>query len=150
MSTISYPDRGHSSPGSAARSHGTYGGHAKDPLRDRERRVRAVFGLNPYQDLPKVSHAALLAYYRHLLPRLPLPFLAEYFEEGNAGASQVVVTGLADPHRAAADPFAGLLATVQVGSRAIEAPLVDLKVPLDSPCFEMLEDYWYWLWNWQP
>jgi hypothetical protein len=115
----------------------------------REDRIRAVFRFGRSGQLPRVSPGTLLTYHDYLAPRLTFPFRAEYTADGEELGRQVVVLALVDPRKNRPDPNAGLLCIARIGERNYLVPLMDLRVLEGHANFELIEDYWYWLWNWQ-
>ena len=47
------------------------------------------------------------------------------------------------------DNSAGLCCMAYHRNKAEILPLADVEVGIDSPNFQFLEDYWFWLWNWR-
>jgi hypothetical protein len=60
----------------------------------------------------------------------------------------VAVIGLVDPVNGSTDTLSGLLCTARLGDQEIELPLAELKLE-EGGNHRLIEDYWYWLWNWQ-
>jgi hypothetical protein len=115
--------------------------------RHREDRIRAVFGLTSGRSLPHVKQATLLRYYEHLGSRLSIPFDAAYCAEDGRTVREVTVVGLFSPTAPKSDHARGLLCLARSPNRTAEVPLVDLELEEDHPNFQLLEDYWYWVWN---
>jgi hypothetical protein len=116
-------------------------------VRRREDQIRAVFGLLNDRGLPQVKQATLLRYYEHLRSRLSMPFNAEYCAENARTVREVTVVGLFSPTKPNHDHARGLLCLARSPNSTAELPLVDLEVEEDHPNFQLLEDYWYWVWN---
>ncbi len=114
-----------------------------------EDRIRAILGVRNGRALPKVNAATMLAYYRFLSSRLTLPCKARYSSDADGTISLVMVSRLVDPQTIPPDHRAGLCCVAHHGSKAEILPLVDVEVEPDSPNFQFLEDYWFWLWNWR-
>jgi hypothetical protein len=114
----------------------------------REDRVRAVFGVRNGGSLPRVSRATLLAYYKYLRARLSMPFQAEHCSVYSRIGEQVTVIDLVSPAGSAVDTRRGLMCVARGRDGVRRLPLVDLEVREDEPSFHLLEDYWYWAWNW--
>jgi hypothetical protein len=114
-------------------------------------RVRSALGLRNGQ-LPKVSLETLTQYYKHLSARLSFPFVAYYPESTNPQDEvdfNCMVLELLDPRKHLRDEFDGIFCRTRKGGLAVDLPLIDLEVPEYDPNFRLLEDYWYWLWNWR-
>jgi hypothetical protein len=112
-----------------------------------EDRIRAILGVRNGAALPQVNAATMLTYYRFLSSRLTLPCEARYSSDADGTVSLVTVSGLVDPQTMPSDHRAGLCCVAQHGNKAEILPLVDVEVEPDSPNFQFLEDYWFWLWN---
>jgi len=119
------------------------------PVSTTEERIRAVLGVRNGTELPKVDAATMLAYYRYLARHFTLPCDARYSSDADGAVSLVTVTGLIDPQTMPSDNLAGLCCTAYHRNKTEILPLVDLEVGHDSPNFQFLEDYWFWLWNWR-
>ena len=91
----------------------------------------------------------MLTYYRYLASRLTLPCEARYSSDADGTIYPVTVTGLIDPQTMPSDNPVGLCCMVYHRNKAEVMPLVDIEVGYDSPNFQLLEDYWFWLWNWR-
>ncbi|MGO9112097.1 MAG: hypothetical protein ACLP9L_22965 [Thermoguttaceae bacterium] len=114
-----------------------------------EDRIRAVLGVRNGTPLPKVNSATMLTYYRYLASHFTLPCEARYSSDADGTISVVTLTGLVDPQTMPSDNRAGLCCMAQHRNKAEILPLVDIEVGHDSPNFQFLEDYWFWLWNWR-
>ena len=112
-----------------------------------EDRIRDILGGRSSTPLPKVNAATLHAYYRHLSSRLVLPCEARYSSEADGMISPVTVKALVDPQTLPPDNRVGLCCMAHRRNKAEILPLVDVEVEPDSPNFQPLEDYWFWLWN---
>lgn len=119
------------------------------PVQEREDRIRRIVG-GKRGRLPRVSAETLRRYYEFLHDNLRFPFTARYHAEAGAarGVHPVRVTGLIDPDRTDADASLGLLCQTRAANRAT-VPLADLEVDEGGLNALLVEDYWYWLWNWQ-
>jgi hypothetical protein len=115
----------------------------------REDRIRTVLGLGGGSSLPPVDPATLRKYHHYLAWRLTFPFEAQYSAEAEPLVYPVTVVGLVDPADAIPDPMVGLCCVSHVKNKLATLPLVDMEVAEDSPNFRILDDYWYWLWNWR-
>jgi hypothetical protein len=111
-------------------------------------RVRSVFGVRDGGSLPRVSRATLLAYYKYLRARLSMPFRAEHCSVHSRIAEQVTVIDLVSPAGVGVDIRRGLMCVARGRDGVRRLPLVELEVREDEPSFHLLEDYWYWAWNW--
>ena len=111
-------------------------------------RIRAILGLRGGMSLPKVTAKTMQRYYRYLSRHLTLPCEAHYSDD-NGTIYPVTVTGLADPATTLSDNRAGLYCVVYYRNELGLLPLVDIEVGHDSPSFQLLEDYWFWVWNWR-
>lgn len=114
-----------------------------------EDRIRAILGVRRGTALPKVNAATILAYYRYLASCLTLPCEARYSSDADGTISLVTVTALLDPQTMPSDNSAGLCCMAYHRNKAEILPLADVEVGNDSPNFQFLEDYWFWLWNWR-
>ncbi len=102
--------------------------------------------------LLKVDEETLSRYYRYLSARLPLPFAAHYPAPKNAReavALRCTVTELLDPAVHLGDGFDGIFCKTRKGGYEINLPLIELDLPEDSPAFRLIDDFWYWFWNWR-
>lgn len=114
-----------------------------------EDRIRAILGVRSGTSLPKVNAATMLTYYRYLASRLMLPCEARYSSDADGTISLVTVTELIDPQTMWSDNLVGLCCRAHRRNNAEILPLVGVEVEHDSPNFQFLEDYWFWLWNWR-
>jgi len=133
---------------------GTLDGHVERvPEDDREAFIRQVFGLPRRAPLPPVSRQTLRRYYQFLKSRFSFPFAARYFDETSPldGQERVVqVQGLLDPDVHPGDEWTGLLCTVRAGDDEFDVPLAEIEAIEDQKAHGMVEDYWYWFYNWRP
>jgi hypothetical protein len=113
-----------------------------------EDRIRAILGLQNWTSLPTVNAATMLNYYRYLSSRLTLPCEAQYSSDDGM-VYPVTVMGLVDPQMMPSDNQAGLCCMVYHRNKTDILPLVDIEVGHESSNFQILEDYWFWLWNWR-
>jgi hypothetical protein len=116
------------------------------PMPATEDRIRAILALPPRASLPKVDAAMMLTYHRYLSSRLTLPCEARYCADDGT-VYPVTVISLADPQTIPSADRTGLGCIAHRGNRADILPLVDIEVADDSPNFQVLEDYWFWWWN---
>ena len=102
--------------------------------------------------IPKVDQEMLWRYYYYLSRSLLFPFVAHYPQPTNSREEsefRCVAMSLLDPERQGGDELDGLLCKTRRGLHALNVPLIELVVPQKSPNFQLIEDYWYWLWNWR-
>ena len=112
-------------------------------------RIRAILGLRSGASLPTVNAETMLAYYRYLSSCLTLPCEARYSSDAAGTVYPVTVTGLVDPQTAPSDNRIGLACVAYCRNKLDFLPLLDIEVEHDSPNSQILEDYWFWLWNWR-
>lgn len=101
-------------------------------------------------DVPAVSEETLSRYYEYLSANLSFPFVAYYPEPANSGEEteyRCTVLELLDPSRYLGDEFEGIFCRTIKGRYEINLPLDELLVPQESPQSQLIEDYWYWFWN---
>ena len=116
-----------------------------------ESRIKTALGLPMDRVIPKVGRKTLSRYYDYLSANLQFPFVAHYPEPTNPQEERdfrCVVSSLVSPETLG-DESDGLFCMVWKGSRRSEMPLIELVVPQKSHGFQLIEDYWYWLWNWR-
>jgi hypothetical protein len=121
------------------------------PSQCQRRRIMTALGLT-HGRLPKVDDETLSRYYRYLAAKLPLPFVAYYPKPKDARQERdfrCVVLELLDPAVYLGDGFDGIFCKTRKGKYEINLPLIELEVPQDSPAFELIDDFWYWFWNWR-
>jgi len=56
---------------------------------------------------------------------------------------------LLDPVKHLGDPLDGIFCKTGKGRYEVNLPLIDLYLPEESQDFQLIEDYWYWCWNWR-
>ena len=117
------------------------------PMPGTEDRIRAILGTPKGASLLKVNAATMLTYCRYLSSRLTLPCEARYSSDADGTVYPVTVTHLLDPVMMPSDTQAGLCCIAYYRNKADILPLVDIEVGRASPNFQILEDYWFWLWN---
>jgi hypothetical protein len=94
----------------------------------------------------------ILRYYQYLAANLSFPFTACYPVTKSSGEEVehcCTVVELLDPRKHVWDEFDGIFCRTRKGRFEVNLPLIELKVPEDSPNFQLIEDYWYWFWNWR-
>jgi len=120
---------------------------------EHDRRDRIVVALGPLgEHSPSVDEETLSRYYKYLSARLSFPFAAHYPEpRSSLEEVQYRCTGLEllDPTKDIYDDFDGIFCKTRKGNYEINLPLIELKIPNDSPNSQFIEDYWYWFWNWR-
>ncbi len=130
---------------------------ARSSAAAQEDRILAALGIAS-GPLPQVHAEWLVRYYHFLSSRLSLPFDAEYAEDRPGqlpNVSLVTVIALLPPSDDAVE-VDGLYCRIDRAGRQIEAPLIDVELPLQDSTSqessvnnELIEDYWYWIWNWR-
>jgi len=116
-----------------------------------EDRIKIVFGLSMDRATPKVNRRTLIRYYEYLSTHLLFPFVAQYPELTNLSEERdfrCLATSLVSP-ATLGDEFDGLFCTVRKEKCKLNLPLIELIVPQTTRNFQLIEDYWYWLWNWR-
>jgi hypothetical protein len=117
------------------------------PAADRTERIMAVLG-RTYGGLPRVDEATLTRYYTYLSANLSRPFTAHYPQPTTPAEKaefRGVVLELLDPAQDIYDEFDGIYCKVRKGKYEINLPLIELEIPEDSPNFQLIADYCYWL-----
>ena len=116
------------------------------------RKDRISEALGSVSHIPKVHEEPLSRYYKYLTEHLCFPFTAHYpvprtsLEEVE---HRCTVMELLDPAKDICDEFDGIFCKTSKGKYEINLPLIELKLPDDSPNLQFIEDYWYWFWNWR-
>ncbi len=114
---------------------------------DQEDRIRMVFGLTSDDPLPSSSPETEQAYFEHLRDHLQFPIKAKYWcDLTEAVQGPVVVIGLHHPDER---ELGGVLCTLETSKRGVEIPLSQLLLDAEDPNGEMIEDYRYWIWDYQ-
>ncbi len=117
----------------------------------RRRRILAALGLAS-GPLPRVDDDTLSRYYRYLSANLPLPFTAYYPRPKDAKEEiefRCTVLELLDPALHLGDAFDGIFCKTRKGEYEINLPLIELDSPQNSLTFQLIDDFWYWFWNWR-
>jgi hypothetical protein len=102
--------------------------------------------------LPEVDDETLSRYYEYLSANLTFPFTAHYPEPANRreeAQSRCTVLELLDPSMHVGDTFDGIFCKTRKGKYEVNLPLIELEVAPDSPNFHLIEDFWYWFWNYR-
>lgn len=126
---------------------------AAEPLsgNNRSARIATALGLDG-GPLPNVDEDTLTRYYDYLSANLKLPFTAhspapaDLQEEAEF---RCTVLELLPPSEYLDEMLDGILCKTRKGKYEINLPLIELQVAHDSPNFQLIDDFWYWLWNWQ-
>ena len=116
-----------------------------------ENRIKVALGLPNNSVVPRVDRRMLSRYYEYLLANMSFPFIAHYPEPTNAVEERefrCVVSGILSPDTLC-DEFDGLFCKVRKENCKLNVPLIELVLPQKSSNFQLIEDYWYWLWNWR-
>ena len=125
----------------------------QEEIHDRERRIGAVLGSGLRERLPRVCPENLRRYRAFLARELAFPFFAYYREDSGdlRGAVRwVCVTGLLDPELGGpAFDAQGLLCVGWLRQDEVVLPLAELAVDESKPNGRLIEDYWYWVWNYR-
>ena len=114
-------------------------------------RIAAALGLSS-GPLPEVDDKTLFRYYEYLSVNLTFPFTAHYPEPANSREEtqfRCTVVELLDPSKHIGDTFDGIFCKTQKGKYEVNLPLIELEVAHDSPNFHLIEDFWYWFWNYR-
>ena len=122
------------------------------PCPERNQRDRILEALGSVSHIPRVHEEPLSRYYKYLTKHLGFPFLAYYpkpatFEEEDE--FRCTVMELLDPTKCLGDGFDGLLCKTRKGKYELNLPLIELHLSEDSFRFQLIEDYWFWSWNWR-
>ena len=117
-----------------------------EPLssKDRDDRIKMVFGLTSNDPLPDVSSDTLEQYHAYLLEHLAFPIDAKFSSETGPFSSrtiQVKVTGLGDPDDPMIDDSYGIICEAKYERRSIDIPVDELKVKKNNPQRKLIEDY---------
>jgi hypothetical protein len=112
-------------------------------------RIAATLGLSSGL-LPEVDEESLYRYYEYLSAHLTFPFAAHYPEPAHSREEtqfRCTVLELLDPSKHVGDMFDGIFCKTRKGKYELNLPLIELEVAHDSPNFHLIEDFWYWFWN---
>jgi hypothetical protein len=119
---------------------------------DQDDRIRAVFALTHDDLLPKVSYEQQQLYYNYLLTHLTFPFRARFWKKLSRDSSKLVrltVTGLYNFDDYDVEEGYGLIGVGKYPGGEIEFPLIEIESIEDSTNRQLIQDYAYWLANWQ-
>jgi hypothetical protein len=114
-------------------------------------RITAALGL-ARGPLPNVDDETLSWYYEYLSANLTFPFTAHYPEPTNDREETqfcCTVLELLSPSEHLGNMFEGVFCKATKGKYEVNLPLIELEVAHDSPNFQLIEDFWYWFWNWR-
>jgi hypothetical protein len=116
--------------------------------RDRDDRIRMIFGLTGHDPLPEVDHDTLETYHAHLQTNLSFPFEAEHTPESGhlfRHSRTVKVTGLDDAdEEPMIDEMHGILCTARHQRRVMTVALGELEIDKGRPNRQLVKDYCYW------
>lgn len=119
---------------------------------DPEDRIRAVLRVTEDEPVPRVRLEALRKYHTHLAAVLMFPIvgrLASPIGPHRDTRSTLSVLRLLDPVREyEPEEMYGLICKAELNGERIELPLVYIDVPDDTPNHRLLDDYTYWMRNW--
>ena len=99
-------------------------------VKDRDDRIRAVFGLTHDDLIPQVNPETLLIYFRYLRATLTFPFPATYWDFGRLHDQKITVMihGLPDPEEIGFDEEDGLICHGRDQNGRIEIPLAEIEL----------------------
>jgi hypothetical protein len=122
------------------------------PAKERQLdRIAAALGLFS-GPLPEVDDESLYRYYEYLSAHLTFPFASHYPEPANSREEtqfRCTVLELLNPSKHLGDMFDGIFCKTRKGKYEVNLPLIEMEVPHDSPNFHLIEDFWYWFWNYR-
>jgi hypothetical protein len=116
----------------------------------RNDRIKAALGVRG--PLPKVDEETLSRYHAYLSAQLTLPFVAHYPQPTNAREDRefrCTVVELLDPATDMGDLIDGIFCKTRKGKYEINLPLIELEVPEGNTNVQLIDDFWYWFWNWR-
>ena len=114
-------------------------------------RIATALGLDG-GPLPNVDEETLCRYYDYLCEHLTLPFTAHSPAPTNREEEtefRCTVVELLPPSEYLDELIDGILCKTRKGAYEINLPLIELEIADGGPNFELIDDFWYWLWNWQ-
>ena len=120
--------------------------------KDRDDRIRVVFGLTHDDPLPLVSPETLTTYCGYLTANLKLPIVTSYWEKSSAFTSKrisVSITKLEAPVEEEFDEECGLFGIAATKEGEMEIPLESLDLKKQDPNYRLISDYSYWSQNWR-
>ena len=113
---------------------------------------RIIEALGSVSHIPRVQEEPIFRYYKYLMEHLCLPFIAHFPKPMNSEEEdefRCIVLKLLAPAKHLGDGFDGIFCKTRKGINEITLPLIDLYLPEDSFGFQLIDDYWFWLWNWR-
>ena len=113
---------------------------------------RIIKALGSVTHIPRVREEPHLKYYRYLTEHLGFPFRAYFPKPMNVEEEDefcCIVLMLLDPAKHVADGLDGVFCKTRKGTYEVNLPLIDLYLPEDGFRFQLIDDYWFWLWNWR-
>ena len=113
---------------------------------------RIVEALGSESHIPRVQEETLFRYYKYLTEHLRFPFIAHFPKPMNSEEEDefcCTVLWLLDPAEHLGDGFDGIFCKTRKGTDEITLPLIDLYLPEVSFGFQLIDDYWFCLWNWR-
>jgi hypothetical protein len=119
---------------------------------EQDDRIRAAFGLTHDDLLPEVDYRNQHAYYRYLWTHLSFPFRAKYWKKISRDSNKLVrltVTGLYDFDDYDVEEGYGLIGVGKDPGGEVELPLIEIEDIEDSTNRRLIQDYAYWVANWQ-
>jgi hypothetical protein len=118
---------------------------------EQAKRIRAILGATD-GGVPRVSEETLARYHKYLVANLAMPFVAYYPQPTNSKETSEfrrVVVELLDPAGSLCDEIDGIFCKTCQGDFEVNLPLIELHLPENSPNSQLIDDYWYWMWNWR-
>ena len=123
-----------------------------ESYRELSQKDRIIEALGSVTHIPRVHEESLSRYYKYLTEHLCFPFIAHFPKPMNSKEEdefRCTVLNLLAPGEHLGDGFEGVFCNIHKGIYEITLPLIDLYLPEDSFSFQLIDDYWYWLWNWR-
>ena len=120
--------------------------------KDRDDRIRVVFGLTHDDPLPLVSPETLTTYCGYLTTNLKLPIITSCWEKSSTFTSKkisVSITKLEAPVEEEFDEECGLFGIAATKEGEIEIPLESLDLKKQDPNYRLISDYTYWSQTWR-
>jgi calcium binding protein len=121
-------------------------------MEDQDDRIRAVFRLTHDDLLPDVDEDSLSTYYHYLLEHATFPFRAKFWKSLGGHSRKLVrltVTGLYDIDDYELDEGFGIIGVGKDPGGNLEFPLIEIEGIEDKANRRLIEDYSYWVVNWQ-
>ncbi len=117
-----------------------------------EARIKTALGIGGQRAVPQVDEKTHARYFAYLAANLAMPFEAHHPLPSNPQEQREFrcqVLDILDPRTEQDDEFDGILCMVRKEDSASVLPLIELAVSPRSRNFQLIEDYWYWIWNWR-